>query len=165
MLLLVDPVPGAIGVVRGCTASLRAETATPSGPQTWAQGRPAQPSLRYLKLIREGAADHGLEPSYRAFLDTLQPYTAQTAGQRAGAFLFGTVAALAIFPVWAGERGCLLQGWQAAGAAVWRVWPACCRATSAAEPAPPRGCTHHVVAQGRACCASGPAWRRPTRTR
>ena len=67
-----------------------------------AQGRPAQPSLRYLTLIREGAANYGLQPGYRAFLDTLQPYRAHTPGQRAGAYLFGAVAAVAIFPVWAG---------------------------------------------------------------
>lgn len=38
------------------------------------QGRAAQPSLRYLTLIREGAEQHGLVPEYRAWLDQLEHY-------------------------------------------------------------------------------------------
>ena len=39
-----------------------------------AQGREALPSLRYLKLIREGAEQQGLAPEYRAWLDQLEHY-------------------------------------------------------------------------------------------
>lgn len=64
------------------------------------QGRPAQPSLRYLTLIREGAADHGLSEEYRAWLDSLVHYRATAPGQRAGAWLFSALAFATIFPVW-----------------------------------------------------------------
>jgi hypothetical protein len=67
------------------------------------QGRHALPSLRYMKLIREGAADFGLAPDYQAWLAGLQHYVAERPGQKLGALLFKAFAFLFIFPVWAGE--------------------------------------------------------------
>lgn len=68
------------------------------------QGRQAQPSLRYLTLIREGAEEHGLSPEYRAWLASLEHYQAVRLGQRCGAWLFGGVAFVSIFPVWGALR-------------------------------------------------------------
>lgn len=35
----------------------------------------AQPSARYLKLLRDGAREHGLPESYQRYLASLHPYT------------------------------------------------------------------------------------------
>ena len=75
----------------------------PPSPSTASlQGRQAQPSLRYLTLIRDGAVEHGLTPEYRRWLGTLQHYEATTVGQRAGRLMFTGLAFVLIFPVWAG---------------------------------------------------------------
>jgi hypothetical protein len=68
------------------------------------QGRRALPSLRYMKLIREGAKDFGLAPDYQAWLAGLQHYVAERPGQKLGALLFKAFAYSFIFPIWAGER-------------------------------------------------------------
>ncbi|KAI1336902.1 hypothetical protein F5Y15DRAFT_418470 [Xylariaceae sp. FL0016] len=47
----------------------------------------AQPSARYLKLIRDGAAEHYLPDEYQAYLAKLQPYTITTRRQEVGKFL------------------------------------------------------------------------------
>ncbi|KAL8944502.1 MAG: hypothetical protein Q9216_000412 [Gyalolechia sp. 2 TL-2023] len=47
----------------------------------------AQPSQRYLNLLRTGAAEHGIPREYRDHLDLLQPYTITTQGQRVGRFV------------------------------------------------------------------------------
>ncbi|KAL8791293.1 MAG: hypothetical protein Q9195_005982 [Heterodermia aff. obscurata] len=44
----------------------------------------AQPSARYLKLITDGADEHGLPEEYKAYLHALQPYTITTNKQRLG---------------------------------------------------------------------------------
>ncbi|KAJ9157758.1 Gliotoxin biosynthesis protein [Pleurostoma richardsiae] len=44
----------------------------------------AQPSARYLRLIRDGAREHELPAEYQAWLATLQPYTITTLRQRLG---------------------------------------------------------------------------------
>jgi len=58
----------------------------------WAMHRPdpsyAQPSARYLKLIRDGAAEHHLPAEYQSFLADLRPYTITTRRQALGAKLF-----------------------------------------------------------------------------
>ncbi|RYP60214.1 hypothetical protein DL771_010597 [Monosporascus sp. 5C6A] len=50
----------------------------------------AQPSARYLKLIRDGAAEHGLPEEYQSYLAQLQPYTITTRRQEIGRLLFLT---------------------------------------------------------------------------
>ena len=42
----------------------------------------AQASARYLKLIKDGAAEHDLPHEYQAWLHSLQPYTVTTTGQK-----------------------------------------------------------------------------------
>lgn len=48
----------------------------------------AQASARYLKLITDGAAEHGLPADYREYLAQLRPYTITTTGQRIGSAIF-----------------------------------------------------------------------------
>lgn len=48
------------------------------------QGQEALPSLRYLTLIRDGAADYGLDPAYQAWLAGLRHYQAESTGQQVG---------------------------------------------------------------------------------
>lgn len=48
----------------------------------------AQPSPRYLTLIRDGARENELPDDYQAYLARLQPYTPTTCGQRLGRLLF-----------------------------------------------------------------------------
>ncbi|MCJ1401336.1 hypothetical protein MMC11_004548 [Xylographa trunciseda] len=88
----------------------------PSSP-TSAGGLPrpspplAQPSARYLALLRAGAAEHGLPRDYAAYLAALRPYTATTPRQRLGGFVFlavwGPVVLflLGLAGVYAGEGG------------------------------------------------------------
>ncbi|KAL4423211.1 hypothetical protein ABPG77_000003 [Micractinium sp. CCAP 211/92] len=68
------------------------------------QGQEPLPSLRYLTLIREGAADYGLDPQYQAWLQGLRHYQAETAGQQVGRILFKLIAFTALFPVWGSVR-------------------------------------------------------------
>jgi len=51
-------------------------------------GSYAQPSVRYLHLITSGAEERDLPTEYRTYLSTIHPYTASTAAQRMGAFIF-----------------------------------------------------------------------------
>ncbi len=51
----------------------------------------AQPSARYLKLIMDGADEHGLPQEYKTYLHQLQPYTITSQKQRLGAFIFGMI--------------------------------------------------------------------------
>ncbi|KAI0164760.1 hypothetical protein GGR57DRAFT_450488 [Xylariaceae sp. FL1272] len=55
----------------------------------------SQPSARYLKLIRDGAAEHALPDDYQAYLASLQPYTITTMRQTVGKLMFWLLA----FPV------------------------------------------------------------------
>ena len=48
----------------------------------------AQPSMRYLSLIRTGAREHDLPTEYIAYLDGLHSYTITTTRQKVGAALF-----------------------------------------------------------------------------
>ena len=48
----------------------------------------AQPSLRYLSLIRTGAREHDLPTDYIAYLDSLHSYTITTTRQKIGGALF-----------------------------------------------------------------------------
>ncbi|KAL2136996.1 hypothetical protein VTI74DRAFT_10472 [Chaetomium olivicolor] len=48
----------------------------------------AQPSARYLKLLRDGAREHELPAEYQAYLASLQPYTITTRRQKLGQILF-----------------------------------------------------------------------------
>lgn len=68
------------------------------------QGQEALPSLRYLTLIRDGAADYGLDPAYQAWLAGLRHYQAESTGQQVGGLLFKLIAFAAIFPVWGSVR-------------------------------------------------------------
>lgn len=51
----------------------------------------AQPSARYLKLIRDGADEHGIPQEYKDYLHKLQPYTITSRRQRIGASVFKSV--------------------------------------------------------------------------
>ncbi|KAL2392406.1 hypothetical protein ABEF95_004557 [Exophiala dermatitidis] len=51
----------------------------------------AQPSPRYLKLITDGATEHGLPLEYQAFLHQIRAYRLTTIQQRLGAFIFLSV--------------------------------------------------------------------------
>ncbi|KYK59047.1 gliotoxin biosynthesis protein GliK [Drechmeria coniospora] len=58
----------------------------------------AQPSARYLKLLKDGAREHGLPDVYQQYLASLQPYTATHRRQKAGQLLFLTTwAPLLVF--------------------------------------------------------------------
>jgi len=48
----------------------------------------AQASARYLKLITDGADEHGLPEEYKQYLHDLRPYTITTNRQRLGQFIF-----------------------------------------------------------------------------
>jgi hypothetical protein len=67
-------------------APLRAHTllAPPSATRHPSAAGPAQPSLRYLTLLRDGAAEHALPDAWRAYLAQLQHYEMTTARQRWG---------------------------------------------------------------------------------
>ena len=52
----------------------------------------AQPSARYLKLIMDGAAEHGLPDEYQEWLAKLQPYTITSRRQTIGQYLFLVLA-------------------------------------------------------------------------
>ncbi|EXJ79065.1 hypothetical protein A1O3_08566 [Capronia epimyces CBS 606.96] len=51
----------------------------------------AQPSPRYLRLITDGAAEHGLPLEYQAFLHQIRPYRATTTKQKLGGYIFLSV--------------------------------------------------------------------------
>lgn len=51
----------------------------------------AQASARYLKLITDGADEHGLPAEYKDYLHALQPYTVTSSKQRLGKFIFMSV--------------------------------------------------------------------------
>lgn len=48
----------------------------------------AQPSARYLKLIHDGADEHGLPEEYKTYLHQLRPYTVTTQKQKLGRAIF-----------------------------------------------------------------------------
>lgn len=48
----------------------------------------AQPSQRYVNLLRTGAQEHGLPRVYKDYLDSIQPYTPTHTGQKIGKFVF-----------------------------------------------------------------------------
>ncbi|KAI1497213.1 hypothetical protein F5X99DRAFT_413304 [Biscogniauxia marginata] len=78
------------------------DDARPRGKKGWARGlllpvrRPspdyAQPSPRYLKLIRDGAREHRLPDEYQAYLSALSAYRATTLRQELGRLLFLVLA-------------------------------------------------------------------------
>ncbi|EXJ53574.1 uncharacterized protein A1O5_13141 [Cladophialophora psammophila CBS 110553] len=51
----------------------------------------AQPSPRYLKLITDGAEEHGLPLEYQAFLHQIRSFHITTTKQRLGSFIFLSV--------------------------------------------------------------------------
>ncbi|KAL2263155.1 hypothetical protein VTK26DRAFT_7979 [Humicola hyalothermophila] len=60
----------------------------PRGPRHRADPNYAQPSERYLNLLRTGAREHGLPAPYQEYLASLRPYTITTRRQRLGQTLF-----------------------------------------------------------------------------
>lgn len=76
----------------------------------------AQPSARYLKLIRDGADEHGLPEEYREYLADLRPFQITTTRQRIGQTLFAgfwmpvILALFAVGRLLADERG-RTPGW------------------------------------------------------
>lgn len=89
----------------------------------------AQPSLRYLNLLRTGAKEHSLPDEYQAYLNALRPYTVTTRRQRWGRILFlGFWAPLVMLmlvsgKIFADEKG-RAPGWLARvmGVVVNAVW-------------------------------------------
>ncbi|PYI30632.1 hypothetical protein BP00DRAFT_398143 [Aspergillus indologenus CBS 114.80] len=66
------------------TPAPKTKTTTPTRPNPFY----AQPSARYLGLIRAGAAEHNLPRAYRAYLAGIRPYRITTLRQRAGQVVF-----------------------------------------------------------------------------
>jgi hypothetical protein len=62
--------------------------APPSAARRPPSGKPAEPSLRYLKLCRDGAAEHSLPDEWQAYLNGLQPYTITSFRQSVGKVVF-----------------------------------------------------------------------------
>lgn len=73
-------------------------------PVTRPDGTYAQPSARYLKLIRDGAREHELPDEYQAYLARLQPYTITTFCQKMGMVLFLLLWALPFAVIFFGGR-------------------------------------------------------------
>ena len=48
----------------------------------------AQPSARYLNLLKDGANEHSLPLEYKDYLHQIRPYTITTTGQELGQFVF-----------------------------------------------------------------------------
>ncbi len=48
----------------------------------------AQPSARYLRLVNDGADEHGLPNEYKTYLRQLRPYTMTTQQQKLGGWIF-----------------------------------------------------------------------------
>jgi hypothetical protein len=48
----------------------------------------AQPSARYLKLLRDGADEHALPAEYKDYVKDIRPYTMTSQAQRLGQFVF-----------------------------------------------------------------------------
>lgn len=51
----------------------------------------AQPSVRYLNLITDGAHEHALPREYKDYLHQLRPYTMTTQRQRLGGWIFSII--------------------------------------------------------------------------
>lgn len=51
----------------------------------------AQPSARYLKLINDGAHEHGLPEEYKRYLRQLRAYTMTTEQQKLGGWIFSMI--------------------------------------------------------------------------
>jgi hypothetical protein len=64
----------------------------------------AQPSARYLKLITDGAEEHGLPGDYKEFLYGLRPYTMTSTRQRLGQFIFLSIWMPIILAMFAASR-------------------------------------------------------------
>ena len=84
---------------------------------------PPQPSLRYLSLLRSGALEHELPPSYCRYLDNLEPYTITSCRQQIGRFIFMVIwmplfmIVLKVTKLVADDKG-KIPGWMAGGMAV-----------------------------------------------
>ena len=63
------------------------------------QGNVALPSLRYLTLIREGAAEYGLDPDYLLYLGALRHYEAKGLRKRFAGLVMAAVAFGLLLPV------------------------------------------------------------------
>jgi len=62
------------------------------------KGRKAVPSLRYLTLLRNGAAEHKLDAEYQEYLNKLSHYEPHGLGGKIGAVLMAVVAYGLLFP-------------------------------------------------------------------
>lgn len=67
-------------------------------------GLQAMPSLRYLELLRSGAVEHGLDPDYVAYLNSLQPYEPHGLGGKIGRVITGFIAYGMLLPAFGGMR-------------------------------------------------------------
>ena len=71
----------------------------------------AQASMRYLKLITDGADEHALPQEYKDYLHQLRPYTMTTQQQRLGGWIFAMIwlplitAAFGLGAVFGDENG------------------------------------------------------------
>ncbi|KAI4160823.1 MAG: hypothetical protein LQ342_005438 [Letrouitia transgressa] len=89
----------------------------------------AQPSARYLKLLTDGAAEHSLPSDYQEYLQSLQPYTITTRGQRIGKWVFTATWLPAITAAFGlskilGDKNGKIPSWFATLLAwmFWSVW-------------------------------------------
>jgi hypothetical protein len=56
------------------------------------KGKKALPSLRYLKLLQNGAKEHDLDPDYQKYLNELVPYETHGVGGKIGAVVMAVIA-------------------------------------------------------------------------
>ena len=68
------------------------------------KGRKALPSLRYLELLRKGAAAHNLDAGYQKYLNELDHYQTHGLGGKIGALLMTAVAYGLLFPAFGAMR-------------------------------------------------------------
>jgi hypothetical protein len=67
-------------------------------------GKPAQPTARYLRLLRNGATEHNLPGEWQQYLQSLQPYQVTTRRQLLGRILLVGLLAPAVFSIFGLRR-------------------------------------------------------------
>jgi hypothetical protein len=84
------PTPQTSSVGKSLTENFKAHTllAPESDLRPPRRASPPQPSLRYLTLCRNGAAEHSLPESWQSYLNHLQHYEATLIRQKIGRFVF-----------------------------------------------------------------------------
>lgn len=79
------------------------------------KGKAALPSQRYLKLLQEGAQQHGISPEYVDFLHSLEPYSSSGWRRKLGGIVSAAVVFSLLVPVliplrvWRQVRGAIVN--------------------------------------------------------